>query len=277
MTDAFNFLPRYDAIVVGARCAGAATALLLARSGARVLLLERGSAGADTLSTHALMRGAVMQLTRWGVLPRIVAAGTPAVHRTCFIYGPERIVIDLHPTHGVDALYAPRRTVLDPALVAEARSAGADVHFGTAVQRLLVSAAGRIVGVEAVTTDRRRIEVRAGIVIGADGRRSTVVRQVGAGALVTGKHAAAVIYAYVAGLSDRGNRWYYAPGVSAGAIPTNDGLHCVFAMVPPERYLKSHPERPRSRAGRGVGGGGRRTRRRGRCRPDREPPGRLRR
>ena len=237
MTDAFNFLPRYDAIVVGARCAGAATALLLARSGARVLLLERGSAGADTLSTHALMRGAVMQLTRWGVLPRIVAAGTPAVHRTCFIYGPERIVIDLHATHGVDALYAPRRTVLDPALVAEARSAGADVHFGTAVQRLLVSAAGRIVGVEAVTTDRRRIEVRAGIVIGADGRRSTVVRQVGAGALVTGKHAAAVIYAYVTGLSDRGNRWYYAPGVSAGAIPTNDGLHCVFAMVPPERYL----------------------------------------
>ena len=236
MTDIRELLPRYDAIVVGARCAGAATALLLARGGARVLVLERDAAGADTLSTHALMRGAVMQLARWGVLPRIVAAGTPPVRRTSFAYGPERIDIDIREGHGVDALYAPRRTVLDPALVAEARAAGAEFRFNTAVQGLLRSAAGRVAGVEAVTADRRRIEIRTGIVVGADGRRSTVARQVGARAHVTGAHAAAAIYAYVAGLADRGNRWHYAPGLSAGAIPTNGGLTCIFASVSPKRY-----------------------------------------
>ena len=236
MTDTPEPLPRYDVVVVGARCAGAATALLLARAGARVLVLERDAAGTDTLSTHALMRGAVMQLARWGVLPRIVAAGTPPVRRTSFAYGPERIELDIRVSHGVDALYAPRRTVLDPALVAEARAAGAEFRFDTAVQRLLFSAAGRVAGVEAVTADRRRIEIRAGIVIGADGRRSTVARQVGAAAHVTGAHASAAVYAYVAGLSDRGNRWHYAPGLSAGAIPTNGGLTCIFASVSPGRY-----------------------------------------
>ena len=70
---------KYDAVVVGARCAGAATAMLLARAGARVLMLDKGAYGTDILSTHALMRGAVLQLHRWGVLPAIAAAGTPPV------------------------------------------------------------------------------------------------------------------------------------------------------------------------------------------------------
>ena len=68
---------RYDALVVGARCAGAATAMLMARCGLKVLVIDRGRYAADTTSTHALMRGGVMQLHRWGLLPRIVAAGTP--------------------------------------------------------------------------------------------------------------------------------------------------------------------------------------------------------
>ena len=77
---------KVDAVIVGARCAGAATALLLARAGARVLLVDKGVYGSDTMSTHALMRGAVLQLHRWGVLPTIVAAGTPPVHSTTFSY-----------------------------------------------------------------------------------------------------------------------------------------------------------------------------------------------
>jgi flavin-dependent dehydrogenase len=233
MTD--TLVPRYDAIVVGARCAGAATAMLLARAGARVLVLDRDAEGADTLSTHALMRGAVMQLARWGVLPRIVAAGTPPVRQTTFAYGPDRTVLDIGASHGVDALYAPRRTVVDPALVAAARAAGADVRFETAVQRLLFAPDGRVSGVEAVSGGRR-LEFAAGIVIGADGRRSTVARRVEAATHVTTDHAGAALYAYVAGLADRGYRWHYAPGVGSGAIPTNDGLHCVFVSVPPQRY-----------------------------------------
>jgi len=80
----------YDAIVVGGRCAGAATAMLLARGGLRVLVLEAGRAGTDTLSTHALMRGAVEQLGRWGLLDQVVAAGTPAITATEFHYTDDR-------------------------------------------------------------------------------------------------------------------------------------------------------------------------------------------
>ena len=72
----------YDVVIAGARCAGAATAMLLARQGARVLVLDRSRYGTDTLSTHALMRGGVRQLHRWGLLPRVIAAGTPAIRST---------------------------------------------------------------------------------------------------------------------------------------------------------------------------------------------------
>src|SRR5215211_8358862 len=107
----------YDAVVVGARAAGAATAMLVARAGLRVLVVDRSRYGADTLSTHALMRGGVVQLHRWGLLDRIIEAGTPAVRRTTFRYGGDEVAVQIKPSHGVDALYAPRRTILDPVLV----------------------------------------------------------------------------------------------------------------------------------------------------------------
>ena len=102
--------PHYDVVVVGAGPAGAATAMLLARAGLRVLVVDRSRYGADTLSTHALLRGGVLQLHRWGLLDRLVEAGTPAVRRTTFRYHDEEVVIAIKPSHGVDALYAPRRT-----------------------------------------------------------------------------------------------------------------------------------------------------------------------
>ena len=82
----------YDVIVVGARAAGAATAMLLARGGLRTLLLDQSAEGSDTLSTHALMRAGVLQLSRWGVLREIIAAGTPPVRRVSFRYGDEKLV-----------------------------------------------------------------------------------------------------------------------------------------------------------------------------------------
>src|SRR6476469_9372375 len=103
----------HDVVVVGARAAGAATAMLLARAGLDVLVVDRSAPGSDTLSTHALMRGGVVQLHRWDLLPAIVAAGTPAVRRTTFSYANDVVPITIKPAHGVDALYAPRRTVLD--------------------------------------------------------------------------------------------------------------------------------------------------------------------
>src|SRR6185503_9912785 len=120
----------YDAIIVGARCAGSATAMLLARAGLSVLAIDKQAYGSDTLSTHALMRGAVVQLARWGLLDQLRRSGAPAVRRTSFHYGDERIDVDIKPGQGVDALFGPRRTVLDKILVDAARRAGAEVRHG---------------------------------------------------------------------------------------------------------------------------------------------------
>ena len=91
---------RYDVVIIGARCAGAATALLLARSGAKVLVIDRQAYGSDTMSTHALMRGAVVQLNRWGLIPSVVAARTPAIRSATFHYGDETVRVDVKPDHG---------------------------------------------------------------------------------------------------------------------------------------------------------------------------------
>jgi flavin-dependent dehydrogenase len=222
----------YDVIIVGARVAGAATAMLLARSGLRTLLLDRSAPGKDTLSTHALMRGAVVQLSRWGLLDDVIAAGTPAVRKTSFVYRDNRIVLDLKPAAGVDALYAPRRTVLDPILVDGAVAAGADVHHGATVSDL-VWRDGRVAGIKVVTADSRVVELDAGLVIGADGIRSTVARLVEAPLTRTGRHAGAATYGYWSDFDSNGFEWIFRPDGCAGLIPTNDGQVCVFAGASP--------------------------------------------
>jgi menaquinone-9 beta-reductase len=110
------------------------------------------------------------------------------------------------------------------------------VRFGVAFQDVLRGRDGRVTGARLILPGGRVSEVRAGVVIGADGRRSGLARRVGAAVERAGRHAAAVVYAYAAGLENRGYRWLYGDGVSGGAIPTNDGLHCVFASMSPERY-----------------------------------------
>ena len=136
----------WDVIVVGARVAGAATAMLLARAGLRVLCVDRSRYGGDTVSTHALMRGGVLQLQRWGVLDAVADAGTPPVRRTVFHYGAESAVVSIRPSAGVDALYAPRRTVIDALLVDAAQRAGATVEFGAAVAGLHRDRDGQVTG-----------------------------------------------------------------------------------------------------------------------------------
>src|SRR6187401_1150647 len=128
---------QYDTVVVGARVAGASTAMLLARAGQRVLVIEKGAAGSDTTSTHALMRAGVMQLHRWGVLEPLIEAGTPAIRRTTFHYGDEAI------------------------------EAGARVIHGATVRSVLQEE-GRAAGVEFVDADGIVHRVHARVVIGAD-------------------------------------------------------------------------------------------------------------
>src|SRR6266542_3458297 len=225
----------YDVAVVGARAAGAATACLLARSGLRVLLVDRARYGADTLSTHALMRGGVLQLSRWGLLDEVIAAGTPPVRRTTFRYANTVVPIPIKSSHGVDALYAPRRTVLDPILVDAAVAAGVDVRFGIVVTDVERTSRGAVTGIVGRTRDGQPFRARARIVVGADGIRSTIAERVGAPVERIGTSAAAVTYGYWSGLATDGYEWNFRPDAASGVIPTNDGQVCVFASASPRR------------------------------------------
>jgi 2-polyprenyl-6-methoxyphenol hydroxylase-like FAD-dependent oxidoreductase len=207
---------------------------LLARAGLRVLVLERAQRGADTISTHALMRTGVLQLHRWGLLERLHAAGPPPIRRTVFHYeSGDSARITLKPSAGVDALYAPRRTVLDTLLVDAALEAGAQIRFGVRVTDLIVDQ-GRVLGVVAVDGGSTQ-PFRATLTVGADGLRSSVAALAGARTERVGSARGAVLYAYVDGLEADGYEWFYAHHTAAGFIPTNDGQVCVFVGAPADR------------------------------------------
>ena len=226
----------YDVAIVGGRVAGASTALLLARAGLRVAVLERSRAGSDTLSTHALMRAGVLQLSKWGVLPDLVAAGTPAIRSVVFHYADgENSHVALRPSPGVDALYAPRRHLLDRVLIEAAAASGADVLHQTPVVGLLRDEDGRVLGVRAPGAGGREVPIRAALTIGADGVGSLVAREVGAPLVSRGRAASAILYRYVAQVPSEGYVWGYGDGAAAGMIPTNDGETCVFVSTTPER------------------------------------------
>jgi flavin-dependent dehydrogenase len=233
---------RYDAVVAGARCAGASTSMLLARRGLRVLAVDPVAYGSDTLSTHALMRGAVLQLHRWGLLEAIRATNAPPIRTTTFHYGAEGVEVEIKPRDGVDALFAPRRTVLDPLLADAAREAGAELVYGCSVVDLERDSQGRVRGVTVAGNDRRPIRVSADIVIGADGMRSRVARLLDTGVDHATSHAACSIYGYWQDIPLEGYHWFYLPGVSIGTIPTNDGDTCVFALIPQHRFFARRHE-----------------------------------
>jgi menaquinone-9 beta-reductase len=226
---------RIDALIVGSRCAGAATALLLARAGARVVVIDKGTYGSDTLSTHALMRGAVLQLHRWEILPSIVAAGTPPVYSTTFSYREHDLTVPIEERFGINALYAPRRALLDRTLVDAAAASGAEFRYGVRVDDVIVDDRGRVRGITALAGDTR-LRIEADIVIGADGLRSTIAQRVGAAPLVEGRHSAGVLYSYWEGVPVDGYYWRFLNSASIGAIPTNGGATCVFASVPSARF-----------------------------------------
>ena len=203
---------------------------------ARVALVDRSRAGTDTVSTHALMRAGVLQLSRWGLLDRVVAARTPAIRSTSFHYANGSTVqVAIRPSARVDALYAPRRYLLDWLLVDAAAQAGVDVLTETAVTALRHDETGRVRGIRAGDRAGRMVELSASTPVGADGARSTVAALVQAPVLRHGQTCSAVLYRYLADVPADGYQWAYGAGAAAGLIPTNDGQTCVFVSTAPER------------------------------------------
>ena len=138
---------RYDVIVVGARVAGAATAMLLARQGLRVLAVDRVSFPSDTISSHQLQVPGAALLQRWGLLGKLAAAGTPPARRVRFDAGGGLVMNGQFPAYeGVDALYSPRRTLLDSILVEAAREAGAEIRENFRVTQVTASG-DRVTGI----------------------------------------------------------------------------------------------------------------------------------
>lgn len=168
----------YDVIVVGGRVAGSATALLLARMGHRVLIIDRADPTRETLSTHAIMRSGVLQLQRWGVLSRILDRGTPPIRHISLGFGQRQIGFDFRAKFGVNALYAPRRYILDEELLAAALAAGATFRQGRRLVDLLYDSRNRVSGVE-VDAEGRQSSITVRFVVGADGMRSRVAAAVG--------------------------------------------------------------------------------------------------
>ena len=141
----------YDVIIVGARVAGASTAMLLARRGLKVLVVDRATFPSDTLSTHQVQLPGVARLARWGVLDAVLAAGTPLTRDVRFDQG-DAVITGRYPAYqGVEAMCSPRRTLLDRVLVDAARAAGAEVRENFTVEELLGD--GQVTGIRGHVED----------------------------------------------------------------------------------------------------------------------------
>ncbi|HEX5200784.1 MAG TPA: NAD(P)/FAD-dependent oxidoreductase [Actinoplanes sp.] len=231
----------FDVIVVGARPAGAATAMLLARAGLRVLAVDRARFPSDTLSTHQIQIPGGALLRRWGILDKLIERGTPAARSVHFDAGPAVLRGDYAAHDGVDAVYSPRRTVLDALLVAEARAAGATVEEGFVVEDLIRdgghTGGGRVTGIrgkrKGATVART---ITAHLVVGADGKHSTVAKAVRARTYRARPPLTAACYGYFADLPLKGGEVYTRPDRMVGLWPTGDDLTIVYLGVPVSRF-----------------------------------------
>jgi glycine/D-amino acid oxidase-like deaminating enzyme len=165
----------YDVIIVGARVAGAATAMLLARRGVKVLLIDRARFPSDTVSSHQVQVPGVARLHRWGLLGQLDAAGTPPTRAVRFDTGDVTLRGHFPACEGIDTLYSPRRTVLDTVLIDAARAAGADVREQFRAEELLWSD-GRVTGIRGSHRSGAAVTETARLVVGADGKHSLVAR-----------------------------------------------------------------------------------------------------
>lgn len=221
----------YDAIIAGARCAGSATAMLLARKGYRVLLVDKASFPSDTLSCHYIHQPGVARLHNWGLLDKVAASGCPAIGRQVFDVGPFALSGTPHPADGIGVAYAPRRTVLDKILVDAAVEAGAEVRERFPVTHV-ISENGRVVGVRGRSEQGWVISERARVVIGADGMRSFVARAVNAPVYNETPSYSCAYYSYWSDVECDSAELYPRPGRMIVAAPTNDGLTMTIVYWP---------------------------------------------
>ncbi len=226
----------YDVIVVGARCAGSPTAMLLARSGHSVLLIDKATFPSDTVSTHFLWPRGAEQLARWGLLDRLATTGlTPMCTPMSMDFGPFALRGPVPDANDGRGGFCPRRTVLDRLLVEAAEKAGVEVRQGFAVEGLLFDN-GRVVGVRGRAEGGRAVEERARLVVGADGIHSVVARAIRAQEYDTHPVLECAYYSYFSGVEQDDLELFLRENTAFGGAPTHDGLHIVTVNWPAARF-----------------------------------------
>ena len=227
-------------IIVGARCSGSPLATMLARSGLSVCLLDRATFPSDTPSTHGIQPPGVKVLERLGVLDRLLETTRP-VEDGLIAFNDLRI-----EAHGISrVLGAPmlnvRRVTLDAALLEAAVAAGAEARTGTNVTGLLRTD-GRVTGVETGNGP-----LRARLVVGADGARSTVARLLGAREYHRTPGRRIFVWSYFEGVDPEERRVWLGEIGEDGflASPTDAGLFLAAFVAPSERWDELRRDRQR--------------------------------
>jgi 2-polyprenyl-6-methoxyphenol hydroxylase-like FAD-dependent oxidoreductase len=223
----------WDVVIVGARCAGAATALRFARSGRSVLVLDRADPARHTLSSHVLVAPAVARLDDLGLLAQVLATGAPPVRAFLFEFGA---ATHARPVLGPrDYLLSVRRTVLDPLHARAAAAAGATVRTGVQIEDLPRDG-DRVTGVRGRDVDGQPFAARARLVVGADGRHSIVARRVGAPESEVLPSPSGAVYAYYRGVGPSAagaDAVQFAAGPACDVLccPCDGALHVVVLIV----------------------------------------------
>jgi 2-polyprenyl-6-methoxyphenol hydroxylase-like FAD-dependent oxidoreductase len=234
----------FDAIVIGARCAGSATGMLLSRKGHRVLVVDRATFPSDVISTHFLWPHGTSYLNRWGLLEQVLAS-TPS-HTEIHLVNDGIPLIGSIPVellrqyfqqlHGDDTgvvqrYTSVRRRVLDKILVDAAVKAGAEVREGFVVEEL-ISEGNRVVGIRGRTREGTRVEERARIVIGADGRNSFVARTLKLPKYDERLKCTFAYWSYFSGFNLETAQLHRRGRLGMAVVPTNFGQNMTLVWGP---------------------------------------------
>lgn len=226
----------YDVIVIGARVAGSPTAMLLARRGYKVLLVDRASFPSDTLSTHQVQLKGGAALERWGLLEKVLATNCPPTQKVSFHLGPITLQGEFPPLGSVDAVISPRRTILDKLLVDAVVEAGAELREDLLVEGLSLEGK-QVTGIRGRTKSGKaggssEVAEKARLVIGADGKHSLVAQAVEAEVYHAKPTLTCAYYTYWEGLHLEGGEMYSLPLGAVGVWPTNNGLTMIYTAYP---------------------------------------------